>query len=420
MSRTVSEMNTSTQDDQDQILYDWNEIDAPDFPRVQVDDETLRDGLQSPSIREPSLDQKIEILELMVKMGIRRGDIGLPMSAQLDDIKGLIRHIIEAKLPFEPGLAVRTVESDLRHIADLQQEFGIPIKAEVFLGCSRVRQMVEGWDLDFLLDATTSAVRFAKTHDMPIMFVTEDTTRAHPSDLSAVYGAALDAGADELCIADTVGHSTPYGAAAVVRAVKQMVLDHGRPEVLLNWHGHSDRGLAVINSLAAAEAGVDVIHAAGLGIGERSGNTPMDQLLVNLKLLGVWDHDLNALGDYVTCVSSSVDVPVPRNYPVFGSDAFRTATGVHAAAIIKAQRLGYAGLADLIYSGVPANTFGLRQEIEIGRMSGKSNVIFWLEQRGYHADRVLVDKILEAAHKSPAVLAESELSAIIDDHLKHT
>ena len=418
MNEMANEMNTTHRDDQE-ILYDWNQVDAPDFPHVQVDDETLRDGLQSPSIREPSLDQKIEILELMVKMGIRRGDIGLPMSAQLEDIRGLIRHIIEAKLPFEPGLAVRTVESDLRHIADLQQEFGIPIKAEAFLGCSRVRQMVEGWDLTFLLDATTSAVRFAKDHEMPIMFVTEDTTRAHPSDLAAVYGAAIDAGADELCIADTVGHSTPYGAAAVVRAVKQIILDHGRPEVLLNWHGHSDRGLAVINSLAAADAGVDVIHASGLGIGERSGNTPMDQLLVNLKLLGVWEHDLSALGSYVDRVSEAVDLPIPRNYPVFGSDAFRTATGVHAAAIIKAQRLGYTGLADLIYSGVPAHVFGLQQEIEIGRMSGKSNVIFWLEQRGYHAESSLVEKILHAAHKSPAVLSESKLAMIIDDHIQH-
>lgn len=402
------------QQDHDEILYDWNEVEAAPFPKVEVDDETLRDGLQSPSVREPSLDEKIELLELMVKMGIRRGDIGLPMSAQLEDIRGLLRHIIEARLPFSPGLAVRTVESDLRHIADLQQEFGIAIKAEAFLGCSRVRQMVEGWDLSFLLKATTSAVKFARDHEMPIMFVTEDTTRAHPDDLRAVYGAALDAGADELCIADTVGHSTPHGARAVVRAVKAIIEERGRPEVLLNWHGHSDRGLAVINSLAAAEAGVDVIHAAGLGIGERSGNTPMDQLLVNLKLLGVWDHNLDSLGEYVARVSAAVDVPIPRNYPVFGSDAFRTATGVHAAAIIKAQRLGYSELADLIYSGVPAHSFGLQQEIEIGRMSGKSNVIFWLEQRGITAEDEVVDHILHVAHQSATVLSERELLALVE------
>jgi 2-isopropylmalate synthase len=248
---------------------------------------------------------------------------------------------------------------------------------------------------------------------MLIMFVTEDTTRAHPEDLAAVYGAALDAGADELCIADTVGHATPSGARAVVRAVKALIERHGRPEVLLNWHGHSDRGLAVINSLAAAEAGADVIHAAGLGIGERSGNTPMDQLLVNLKLLGVWDHDLGQLGRYVQRVSESVNVDIPKNYPVFGSDAFRTATGVHAAAIIKAQRMGYEGLADIIYSGVPAAPFGLAQEIEIGKMSGKSNVIFWLEQRGVDPSDELITRILDAAHQSSEVLTQPQLEALI-------
>ncbi len=401
--------------DYSEFLYDWNQVDSVPFPRVQVDDETLRDGLQSPSVKEPSLDEKIEILELMVSLGIKRGDIGLPMSAQIDDIRGLLKHIVEAKLPFEPGLAVRTVESDLQHIADLQQEFGIKIKAEAFLGCSRIRQMVEEWDLAFLLKSATKAVKFAKSHDMPIMFVTEDTTRAHPSDLKAVYGAALDAGADEICIADTVGHSTPEGATAVVKAVKKIILDHGRPEVLLNWHGHSDRGLAVINSLAAARAGADVVHAAGLGIGERSGNTPMDQLLVNLKLLGAWDHSLSHLGTYVQKVSQAVDIPVPINYPVFGEDAFRTATGVHAAAIVKAQRAGHHELADLIYSGVPANPFGLSQAIEIGRMSGKSNVIYYLEQKGIQTSDHLVSNILKVAHQSEAVLSEAQLQSLIGE-----
>lgn len=401
-----------------ELLYDWNSVDAELFPQVEVDDETLRDGLQSPSVQEPTLDQKIEILELMVKLGIKRGDIGLPMSSQLGDIRGLLRHIIEAKLPFSPGLAVRTVESDLRIIAELQQEFGISIKAEAFLGCSRIRQTVEGWDLEFLLKSASDAVRFAKSNEMPIMFVTEDTTRAHPRDLEAVYGAALDAGADEICIADTVGHSTPEGAAAVVRAVKKIIIDRGRPEVLLNWHGHSDRGLAVINSLAAARAGADVLHAAGLGIGERSGNTPMDQLLVNLKLLGVWTHDLSELGRYVSKVSEAVDIPVPINYPVFGEDAFKTATGVHAAAIIKAQRAGNHELADLIYSGVPATPFGLKQEIEIGRMSGKSNVLYWLEKQGIPASDQCVQMILNAARNSESVLSEEQLRALVNSTLQ--
>jgi isopropylmalate/homocitrate/citramalate synthase len=402
-------------DPQSDMIYDWNTMDGEVFPKVEVDDETLRDGLQSPSVKEPSLDQKINILESMISLGIKRGDIGLPMSAQLDDIKGLLAHITKHNRPFAPGLAVRTVISDLQHIADLQQQFGIPIKAEAFLGCSRIRQMVEGWDLKFLLEKTQEAIAFAKKNQMPIMFVTEDTTRAYPSDLREIYGAAIDAGADEICIADTVGHATPSGARAVTLAVKNLLIEKKSTHVLLNWHGHSDRGLAVINSLEAAKAGADILHASGIGIGERSGNTPMDQLLVNLKLLNRWDHPLQGLAHYVELVSQSVDMPISKNYPVFGEDAFRTATGVHAAAIIKAIKLGRSDLADVIYSGVPAHLFGLKQEIEIGRMSGKSNVIFWLSSHHLPTDDTLVNQILTCAHESRTVLSEQTLMKIVQD-----
>jgi len=399
-----------------ELIYDWNTVGAEASPRVEVDDETLRDGLQSPSVREPSLEQKIELLEAMISLGIKRGDIGLPMSAQLEDIKGLLGHISSQRRPFAPGLAVRTVISDLQHVADLQQAYGIPVKAEAFLGCSRIRLAVEGWDLDKVLRLAESAVQFARAEGIPMIFVTEDTTRAHPDDLRAVYGLALDAGVEEVCIADTVGHSTPYGVRAVVRAIRELATERGREDVLINWHGHSDRGLAVINSLAAAEAGADVLHAAGLGIGERSGNTPMDQLLVNLKLMGRWDHDLTGLKDYVQLVSECVDVPVPRNYPVFGSDAFRTATGVHAAALLKARRDGDRALEDVVYSGVPAHLFGLEQEVELGRMSGKSNALYWLRKRGLPEDEELVDDLVKAAQRSSVVLSEVELLGLVSSY----
>ena len=398
------------------LIYDWNAPSDALIPAVEVDDETLRDGLQSPSVREPTLDQKIEILEAMIALGIKRGDIGLPMSAQLEDIKGLLKHITHHKRPFAPGLAVRTVVSDLRHVADLQQAFGIPIKAEAFLGCSRIRLAVEGWDMGKVLRLAEEAIRFAREQSIPMMFVTEDTTRAHPDDLEAVYGLALDGGVAEVCVADTVGHSTPGGARAVVGAVRDLIRRKGRPEVLLNWHGHSDRGLAVANSLAAAEAGADVLHAAGIGIGERSGNTPMDQLLVNLKLLGRWRHDLSHLSRYVSLVSEAVDVPVPRNYPVFGSDAFRTATGVHAAALLKARREGDRALEDVVYSGVPAHLFGLEQEVELGRMSGKSNALYWLRRRGLPEGDALVEDLVRAAQRSPVVLSTAEILAVVRAH----
>ena len=399
-----------------ELIYDWNLVDAPSITHIEVDDETLRDGLQSPSVREPSLDQKIEMLEAMISLGIKRGDIGLPMSAQLEDIKGLLHHISTHKRPFAPGLAVRTVISDLQHVADLQQQFGMSIKAEAFLGCSRIRLAVEGWDLTRVLKLAEEAISFAKAEGVPMIFVTEDTTRAHPDDLRAVYGLAFDAGVEEVCIADTVGHSTPNGARAVVRLIHELRAERGREGCLINWHGHSDRGLAIINSLAAAEAGADVLHAAGLGIGERSGNTPMDQLLVNLKLMGLWDHDLTGLKDYVSLVSEGVEVPVPKNYPVFGDDAFRTATGVHAAALLKARNEGDRELEDVVYSGVPAHLFGLEQVVELGRMSGKSNALYWLRKRGLPEDPELVEGLVRAAQQSPVVLSEAELMGLVKAH----
>ena len=404
----------------EELIYDWNATSPqvaafgkPVFGKVDVDDETLRDGLQSPSIREPSLDEKIAILEAMVAVGIRRGDLGLPMSAQIDDIRGLLRHIVEARLPFRPGLAVRTVESDIAHVADLQQEFGIPVTAEAFLGCSRIRRFVEGWDDAFVRERCQRAVRFAREHGVRIMFVTEDTTRAHPDDIREIYGLAIAEGADEVCIADTVGHAMPWGAAAVVEAVRAVVSESGRDDVLVHWHGHSDRGMAIVNALAAASAGADVLHATGLGIGERAGNTPMDLLLVNLQLLGVWGHDLHELSRYVDLISRAVGIEVPVNYPVFGRDAFRTATGVHAAAIAKAAARGDTMLADLVYSGVPATPFGRSQQIEVGRMSGRSNVLFWLARNNLPPDDELVTRILERAHSSRTVLTDEELRAIV-------
>jgi isopropylmalate/homocitrate/citramalate synthase len=184
--------------------------------------------------------------------------------------------------------------------------------------------------------------------------------------------------------------------------------------VRVDWHGHSDRGLGVANSLAALAAGADCVHGTALGIGERVGNTQMDQMLVNLKLMGVppWDEqDLTSLKDYCSTVSASTGVPIPRNYPVLGEDAFRTATGVHAAAVIKAFKKGDRELANSVYSGVPSHYFGLEQVIEIGPMSGKSNVIFWLERKGFTPSDDLVDRIFQSAKASDRCLTEEEVLA---------
>ena len=401
-----------------ELIYDWNEIEpsisAPNRS-ISFDDETLRDGLQSPSVCEPPVERKIELLHLMDALGIDTADIGLPGAGgtHAAGVELLAREIVEQKLSIRPNCAARTHQNDIRPIAEISQRAGIAIEACTFIGSSPVRFYAEEWTLDKLLRLTEEAVTFAVGEGLPVMFVTEDTTRAAPDTIRALYTTAIRAGARAVCVCDTVGHATPDGARAVVRFVKRIIEEEGGG-VRLDWHGHQDRGLGVINSIAAIEGGADQVHGSALGVGERVGNTPMDQLLVNLKLMGWIENDLSRLREYCEKASESCGWTIPVNYPVFGRDAFRTATGVHAAAVIKSFRKGDTELANLVYSGVPAHLFGMHQTIEIGPMSGKSNVVYWLESRGLEASEERVQRIFERAKSSVSgVLSEEEVMQLV-------
>jgi len=397
----------------EELVYDWNSIEpslAAPNRRISFDDETLRDGLQSPSVCEPAVEQKIELLHLMDALGIDTADIGLPGAGgtHAAGVETLAREIVEKRLKIRPNCAARTHRNDIVPIVEISQRAGIAIEACTFIGSSSVRFFAEDWTLDKLLTLTEEAVSFAVGEGLPVMYVTEDTTRANPEVIRALYTTAIRCGAKAVCVCDTVGHSTPDGARAVVRFVKSIIEEEGG-NIRLDWHGHQDRGLGVINSIAAIQAGADQVHGSALGIGERVGNTPLDQLLVNLKLMGWIKNDLTRLGEYCETAAKICAWSVPYNYPVFGRDAFRTATGVHAAAVIKSYKKGDQRLADIVYSGVPAGEFGLEQVIEIGPMSGKSNVIYWLEKRGIEAEEDRVNRIYEYAKAAHGVLEENEI-----------
>jgi 2-isopropylmalate synthase len=401
----------------DDLIYDWNlqgERVAATRRDVELDDETLRDGLQSPSVQTPTIEEKIACLHAMADVGIGAANIGLPGAgpAVAADVERLAREIADAHLPIQPNCAARTLEVDIDPIARAADASGLPIEAAVFIGSSPIRQYAEDWTLDRMLHHSERAVRHAVSLGLPVMYVTEDTTRAHPDTLRALYTAAIEAGARRICLADTVGHATPEGVWNLVTFARQLVEESGE-SVQIDWHGHNDRGLGVINSLTAAAAGADRVHGTILGIGERVGNTAIDLLLVNFKLLGWIDSDLHALAEYCDHVSRATGTPIPANYPVFGTDAYRTATGVHAAAVIKALRKGDAGLANRVYSGVPAEFFGRSQVIEVGPMSGQSNVVFWLEQRDIAADPGLVDQVFAACKSATRVMREDEIMEVV-------
>lgn len=407
-----------TRMDEQQLIYDWNERPetAPDLKRVELDDETLRDGLQSPSVLDPPIQEKIKILHLMDRMGIHSADIGLPGAGPraVADVRALAREIADGGMRIEANCAARTMVRDVEPIARISQETGLPIEAATFIGSSPIRLYAEDWTLERMLRTSEEAVTFAVREGLPVMFVTEDTTRARPEALKALYENAIRWGARRICLSDTVGHATPWGVRALVRFVKEEIVAPSGEAVKVDWHGHRDRGFGLANAFAAIEAGVDRVHGTALGIGERVGNVEMDLLLVNMSLLGLHDGDLTPLGEYCQRVSDATGVAIEPGYPVFGQDAFRTGTGVHAAAIIKAEAKGDAWLADRVYSSVPASLVGRQQDIEVGPMAGLSNVKYWLRSRGFDAsDEELCNRIFDYAKTQNHTLTEEEIRGLI-------
>ncbi len=395
-----------------QLIYDWNLHEAlPQIARsIEVCDESLRDGIQSPSVHDPDIEKKYELINLMDQLGITIANIGLPGSGPraYQDVLDIAKYVRDQRLKIKINCAARTLKQDIEPIARIQEEVGLPISAYCFLGTSPIRQMVENWSLEQLKKHTEDAINFAHSQNLALAFVTEDTTRSNPETLDILFRHAINLGAERLVLCDTVGHATPEGVKALVAFTKNIINDSGT-DIKIDWHGHNDRGLGLSNALAAAEYGCHRIHGTALGIGERVGNTAIDQLIVNLKLAGLYPHDVSALVSYVELAANACRVAIPYNYPVAGSDAFRTATGVHAAAVIKAKNTGDNLLADTIYSGVPAHWFGKFQSIDIGPMSGASNVKYWLKEQQIVASEELTMSLLAFAKTKTHVLSDEQV-----------
>jgi 2-isopropylmalate synthase len=408
-----------------ELIYDWNSVDyeisrdSTKHPHgIWFDDETLRDGLQSPSARNPKIEQKLELIDYMEKLGIQKVDLGLPGAgpSHIGHIDSMLKHMTENSYDLRPGCAVRTLVSDIEPLVDLQAKFERQIQASAFLGTSPIRQYTEGWNMEKILSTAEKAVTFAVDNDIPVMFVTEDTTRSKPSEIKQVYSRAIELGADRICICDTCGHVTPNGVKKLLSFIQEEVIpDSGvkRRDIEVNWHGHQDRGLGVANNLAAVESGADVIHGTALGVGERAGNAPLDQTLVNLSLMGVINNDLKSLNNYIKKAHEYIEVDLPKNYPVFGKDAFETGTGVHASAVVKAMKKGDHWLADRIYSGVPAQEYGLEQKIRIGHMSGRSNIIWWLNKNEYKITDELLQYLFNVAKSQTRLMEDEEVHSAI-------
>ena len=398
----------------DRYLFDWDAAAGRSAgDALEFDDETLRDGLQSASAQRPAVEERVRFLELVAALGIGSADVGMPGAgpAAAAEASALCRAIVEGRLPITPNCAARATEADIRPVLEIGQKLGTPVEVMLFLASSPLRGVVEGWSQAEVVARADRWVRFAVRRGAPVTFVAEDATRTSPEALRTVVVTAAGAGATRICLADTVGQATPAGAARIVAFARRVLDEAGAGGVGLDWHGHDDRGLAVASALAAAAAGASRLHGTALGVGERAGNAPMELLLVNARLLG-WAHpDLSRVAEYAAHASRMTGAAIPSGAPVVGRDAFRTATGVHAAALVKAQRLGGRELADLIYSAVPAAWLGREQEIEVGPMSGAANARAWLASRGLASDEATVARLLAAAKAADRTLSDEELRA---------
>jgi 2-isopropylmalate synthase len=402
-----------------EFIFDWNEVNRKGRLVPQsftLFDETLRDGLQNPSVEDPGIEDKLRILHLMEDLGIDEADIGLPGSSQraFDDVLRMCREVVDCKMKIKIAAAGRTVVGDITPMIEVSQRAGLPIEVYAFIGSSPIRQYVEQWDVSLIAKRSAEAIDVAVKAGLPVAYVTEDTTRSRPDVLTTLFRAAIDHGATRLCLSDTVGHATPDGVRNLVQFTRSVIAGTGA-SVGIDWHGHNDRGFALENAIWALEFGADRVHATALGIGERVGNAAMELLLMNLRLLGQLpkERDLTKLVEYCETVAKAVHWQIPLNYPLVGRDAFRTATGVHAAAIVKAMQKNDVWLADRVYSGVPAGMFGRHQEIGIGFMSGASNVGYWLRQRSIEPNEELVAAILKAAKGTTHILNDDEVMAIV-------
>jgi 2-isopropylmalate synthase len=412
-------MAAGTREPYHDTIYDWNLVDSYQQVHqksVHLHDETLRDGLQSAYVRHPPTGEKLELIRLMDSLGIESVDLGLPGASEQAkrECMVLARAIVDEGMRIRPAVAARTHRDDVAPSLEVAQYAGIPVELMVFIGSSPIRMLAEAWDLSFLLARSGEAIRMARDAGQPVTFVTEDTTRSRPDVLYRLFTNAIDSGADRLCICDTVGHAMPDGIRVLLRFVLDMVKGLGS-DVKVDWHGHNDRGIALSNSLWAVVHGADRLHGCAIGVGERAGNAALDRMIMNLRLMGILEEgrDLSRLLEYCQVASRILGVPIPNNYPLAGRDVFRTQTGVHASAIVKARQKGDEYLADRVYSGVPAGMFGRRQEICVGPMSGSSNAAQVLSEKGFEPTDDRVQALLQMAKTQNRILSDDDVATAL-------
>lgn len=396
-------------------IYDWDKEGSEKLKSssFRLLDTTLRDGLQTPGIIQPSLEDKLRVIDYDAQLGIEAIDVCLPADPSTRYFQEGVKcaNYINTKYPqTEIFVLARTIQSDVNATMQFAQDAGCKVSVILFRGSSDLRLLAEDWHEDSIINDMGKFTKQLVGKGLNVTCATEDSTRTRPDFLKQIFEAGRAEGANEFCIADTVGYADPWGIKNEVSWLKQDVLDDNNLQI--QYHGHNDTGNAVSNSIAAIAAGAKTIHVTHIGMGERAGNASTEGVLANLTRRGINKYDLHKVVEGSNFVAEAFGVKIPNNHPLIGADVFSTESGIHAAGIDNARKKGL-NVSGIIYSAVSPEVVGRETIVNIGPLGGIHSVKWVLDRMGVPSSAELTSALLMQARIQNRALTPSEIKAVV-------
>lgn len=387
---------------------------------AQIDDETLRDGLQSSGIRHPTPEEGLVLFDLMYQLGTQRADIGFAAAgeAHMKRIKAIAEHnsILDPKM--EISCAARMTPQDIEPIVQISQEIGAHFWADAFIGITPERIDSEGWNQKQMIEWVENTVGFSLENDVDVMLVTESTIdgiEKNAEFLEQIYLTGLNKGAKRVCISDTTGARLPHEVEEAVLWMRQLLNRSGFEKVAIDFHGHNDLRSAVPNSIAALRAGAQRVHATILHAGERRGNTDRTALQLQLRRTGMDQgaYNLRVIPEYVRQASRILGIEVRESYPGIGDESRAVISGVHASAVLKAKKIQEDNAGGVYLPVNYQELLGVEPShvVRIGPMAGRASVHLWAIFQG-------LDEISDAQATKVIAWAKKEKRALTDDEIR--
>lgn len=329
--------------------------------RVAIHDATLRDGEQTPGV-VMSVADKIAIAEKMAEIGVERIEAGMPAVSDMDF--DAIKQISRLGLRSRIYTFARAINADI----DKAIECGCHgVIIEVPIGYPKLVYQFK-WTWEDVLRKSVPVIQYAKSRGLHVVYFPYDTTRAREEDLKNLLTRIVaDAPPDSIGVVDTMGCALPEAIKHMVRLVKSWT------KLPVEVHTHNDFGMAVATELAGVEAGAEVVHSCANGLGERTGNAALEELMVALHVLYGYNtqYDLGKLPELGELVSRISNLPIAVNKPILGARNFTRESGIGVDLVVKEPLA--------MFGTHPALT-GRRGEVVLGKKSGKASITYNLEQ----------------------------------------